>query len=328
MGIGGLGSLSAAVPQKPKVAAPKKFGALAVDRVSGFIYGFAYDQTSQEAAEARAREEVASRNGNGDVVLVWSGTGCGAYRTQTPDQGNAYGWGVAPTRGEAEAIADREAMKRTKGKPAPNNVWGCNEAPAGPFKVIKNDIAFNFRSAVIDGKVWTADNVSIDRFRNGDPIPLSPNFDAFWKASTQKKAASYCFSVDPKCEKFGRVYNGYAVNDQRGFAPPGWRVPSNDDYLSMINPRGGKGALPSLRSSEGWPEYADPIQSPSGFDALAGGSVASKDVRFGSAFFWTSNVFPDGEFGAVNFNAYDTADEVWVDRNNGYHSRSVRLIRD
>ncbi|AFD06706.1 DUF4189 domain-containing protein [Solitalea canadensis] len=114
-----------------------KYGALAIDRDNGFYYGWAYDYSTVEEAEKRAIEECTRRGGNAYVVLTWSGGACAAYRTIDGKVGTAYGWGVAPTRVEADAIATRECLKRSNGSPASNFVWACNSSNA-PFKEIYN----------------------------------------------------------------------------------------------------------------------------------------------------------------------------------------------
>lgn len=116
-----------------------KYGALAVDRSNGFHYGFAYDYPTREEAERRALEEGRRKGGDVSVVLVWSGSGCGAYRTVQPGKGDAYGWGVARTRAEAETIAQREADKRAGGQPTPNHVWGCNSNTPAPLNILRNE---------------------------------------------------------------------------------------------------------------------------------------------------------------------------------------------
>lgn len=106
--------------------AQTKFGALAIDRSNGFYYGFAYDHTSQAEADSRALTECRNRGGQCEVVLWWSGAGCAAYRTVDGNVGTAYGWGIAATKEQADAIAISECQKRSNGKPASNFAWGCN----------------------------------------------------------------------------------------------------------------------------------------------------------------------------------------------------------
>lgn len=122
--------------------AQTKYGALAIDRNNGFYYGFSHDYATIEEAEKRAIEECTRRGGNAYVALTWSGSGCAVYRTIDGKVGTAYGWGLAATQAEADAIATRECLKRSNGAPASNFVWACNSSNA-PLKEIFNAIGTN-----------------------------------------------------------------------------------------------------------------------------------------------------------------------------------------
>jgi uncharacterized protein (TIGR02145 family) len=321
-----------AVAQKA-AGAGAKVGALAVDRQNGFAYGFAFDHATRAEAEARALEEVTKRGGNGTVVLVWSGEGCGAYRTIDPKDGNAYGWGVAATQAAAEAIADREVDKRARGKAASNHVWACNSKQPAKLKVMKDLSNENFRTVTLAGHTWTAENVNIDKFRNGDPIPKFANYDAFWKVSRLKKPASFCFASDPNCSKLGRLYNYYAITDPRGFAPEGWAVPTAAQWQGLIDAMGGKeGAVPRLRSADGWPaDVTDPGEQ-TGFDALSTGYPNTPKPDGLGAFFWTSSVESDDGTHAYYNHALlqpsNDADQARVGNQGGEAALSVRLIAE
>lgn len=121
----------------------QKFGALAVDRNNGYYYGWAYNYSTEAAAENKALQECKSKGGNCTVVLSWEGVACGAYRTINGNVGTAYGWGIAATKEEADAIATKEAMIRSNGTFPDNYVWACNDGGMYPFRVIKNEKATN-----------------------------------------------------------------------------------------------------------------------------------------------------------------------------------------
>jgi uncharacterized protein (TIGR02145 family) len=326
-----LAAASVSTIAEAQKATAGKVGALAIDRQNGFAYGFAFDQATRADAEARALEEVTKRGGNGTVVLVWSGEGCGAYRTIDPKDGNAYGWGVASTQAAAEAIADREVDKRANGKIAVDRVWACNSKSPAKLKVLKDMSNENFRTVRLGGQVWTAENVAIAKFRNGDPIPKLPNFDAFWKVSIQKKPASYCYTSDPDCTKYGRFYNVWAVIDPRGFSPEGWSVPTAEQYQALFAAMGGQSAaVGRLRSASGWPDYADPGER-SGFDAVATGYPASAHPDFDAAYFWTSTLEThDGKTyrNHAFLSASSDEDEARIGTQSGNESLSVRLIAE
>lgn len=118
-------------------AQTEKYAALAVDRSNGFYYGFAHDYDNRYDAEQRALSECKKRGGNCSIVLVYTGGGCAVYRTVDGNVGTAYGWGVAKTKQEADAIAIGEAKKRSNGKMPTNHVWACNNSNS-PLKDLSN----------------------------------------------------------------------------------------------------------------------------------------------------------------------------------------------
>lgn len=118
--------------------AATKFGALAIDRNNGFFYGCAIDFDSQHAANEKALEECKKKGGNCSVVVSFSGNGCAAYCTVKSTEGTAYGWGVARTKTESDAIAVAECKKRSKGLPPSNQVWACNSTTSAPLREIYN----------------------------------------------------------------------------------------------------------------------------------------------------------------------------------------------
>lgn len=152
-----------------------KHGALAVDRNDGFRYGFAYDHADRAGAEAFAISECAKRGGDCSVVLSWAGTGCGAYRTIDGQVGTAYGWGLAPSRADADAVALAEAMKRSNGNPPSNNAWACNSADSGAFQVLANEPgpdAGPLRFVDIDGDAYTYTGPLLDGKPHGQGIAV------------------------------------------------------------------------------------------------------------------------------------------------------------
>jgi WD40 repeat protein len=123
---------------KERELAKPKYGALAIDKKKGFYYGWSYDQPTRATAEQRAITECNNRGGSCTLVLSFSGAGCAAYRTIST--GTAYGWGIAATRQEADAIALRECLKRSNGVSPGNYVWSCNSTTKAPLREIFNAI--------------------------------------------------------------------------------------------------------------------------------------------------------------------------------------------
>lgn len=130
-----------------------------------------------------------------------------------------------------------------------------------------------FKTADIDGKTWMAENLNVSVFRNGDSIPQAKSISEWVDAGKQEKPI-WCYYED-KSEngiKYGKLYNWYAVNDSRGLAPAGWRIPSADDFKSLNKLLGGeKKAAIALKSNTGWEPGAEGNNA-SGFAGLPAGT--------------------------------------------------------
>jgi len=125
----------------------------------------------------------------------------------------------------------------------------------------------------IGEQIWSTRNLDTERFANGDIIPFVSSNEEFQDAYNDKQPA-WCYpDYNPLLEKaFGKVYNWYAVNDPRGLAPKGWRIPTEDDWTELIDFLGGEDeAWDKLASKSGWDDSVK-NKNETGFTALPGGS--------------------------------------------------------
>lgn len=88
----------------------------------------------------------------------------------------------------------------------------------------------NFKTVEVGEQVWMAENLNVDTFNNGDTI-FHAKTAADWLKAGQEKIPAWCyFENNPTNYSLGKLYNWYAVNDTRGLAPEGWRIPNNNDW--------------------------------------------------------------------------------------------------
>ena len=125
----------------------------------------------------------------------------------------------------------------------------------------------------IGKQVWMAQNLNVDTFRNGDPIPEVKTKEEWEKAGNNKQPAWCYYDNDPaNGKKYGKLYNWYAVNDSSGLAPKGWHVPSDEEWTILTDFLGGeKVAGTKMKSKSGWQENGNGTNE-SGFSGLPGGS--------------------------------------------------------
>ncbi len=132
------------------------------------------------------------------------------------------------------------------------------------------------KTVVIGNQEWMTENLNVVTFRNGDPIPQAAT-DEEWKNASANKQPAWCYYNNDSAngEKYGKLYNWYAVNDPRGMAPEGWRVPKNSEWNELTAILGGiTQAGRKMKSSDGWKENGNGKNN-SGFSALPGGSRSS-----------------------------------------------------
>jgi uncharacterized protein (TIGR02145 family) len=329
--------------KKPTTTAKvvSKFGALAIDRSNGFYYGWSFDYATLVEAEKKAIEECKAKGGNCTVVLSYSGTGCAAYRTIDGSVGTAFGWGLAKTKEEADAIATKECLKRSNETNPTNFVWSCNSANTGSLKEIYNASEEIEAPVKIGNQMWSNRNLDVSTFRNGEPIFYASNQIEWTKASVEKIPA-YCYlNFDNKNEKkLGKLYNYYAVADSRGLAPKGWHVPSKIEYEQMISALGGvKVAGKKMRSVTGWDikdnydfAYGNGDNS-SGLNLLFNGSAGGDNYESGESFkysvwlsrWWTITSRDETFAWFLDFDKYS---EPRMNNYSKTDGNAIRLIKD
>ena len=301
-----------------------KFGALAIDRSNGFYYGWSFDHATLAEAEKKAIEECNAKGGNCTVVLSYSGAGCAAYRTIDGRVGTAFGWGVAKTKEEADAVATQECLKRSNGANPTNFVWSCNSTNTGTLKEIYNASSEIFATIKIGNQVWAASDLDVTTFSNGDKIPYASTNTA-WKSYSSQSKPAYTIVNSRK------LYNGFAVHDPRGLAPKGFHIPTEQEWDTLLNYLGGKNfAGAKLKSTSGWYENNEASNS-SSFNALPGGgrglAVGGTDeYNLYEGGWWSSTLTPS-KLTWVYILHYSRGSVFKSDYGNpwGY---SVRLIKD
>jgi len=177
---------------------------------------------------------------------------------------------------------------------------------------------------IIGAQVWMAKNLEITTFRNGDPIPQAASDEA-WSIAVQNKQPAYCYNG----ETYGKLYNWYAINDQRGLAPEGWHIPSDAEWTQLCDYLGGEGvAGKKMKSTSGWNNKGNGTNE-SGFNGLPGGyrnNYGPFRYQGDNGHWWSAaEVSSDGAYyrGLVH-----NGDNLFRDDSGKVGGFSVRCLRD
>ena len=150
-----------------------------------------------------------------------------------------------------------------------------------------------YQTVKIGDQWWMAENLRVTRYRNGDAITAGLSNEE-WQNTTSGAYAIYPHgdveginSDEDMVAAYGKLYNWYAVDDDRGLCPEGWHVPSDDEWQILVDYLGGReiagGKMKSTRTKpEAHPRWTTPNEgatNESGFSGLPGGS------RFGGGEF-------------------------------------------
>ena len=117
----------------------------------------------------------------------------------------------------------------------------CNNQTSITYQGYEYDIV------EIGDQCWFAENLRSHLYLNGDSINYITSPEE-WEntlagAVTEMQTYNPCSNVfDPSVctiegyyfETYGRLYNGYAIEDQRPLCPNNWRVPTDSDFVSML----------------------------------------------------------------------------------------------
>lgn len=202
-----------------------------------------------------------------------------------------------------------------------------------------------YQTVKIGEQWWMAENLKVTRYRNSDSIP-NVTGDSDWSDLTTGAWANPYLRYN---NTYGKLYNWYAVSDERGICPPGWHVPSDEDWmqlemhLGMTEQEAGRISWPrgtdeggKLKSTRTEPEQHPRWFSPntgatneSGFSGLPGG-LRGWDGDFyaiGSRGYWWSSTEVDLTTAFLRLLVYDSSNifKNYYDKRLGF---SVRCVSD
>jgi len=100
---------------------------------------------------------------------------------------------------------------------------GCSKN-SDDKSIVKDADGNVYNTVTIGTQVWMVENLKTTKYRNGDAI--SGNSEDY-------EGMYYNYDNVANVNKYGRLYNWYAVKDSRNIAPKGWHVPTNSEWTTL-----------------------------------------------------------------------------------------------
>jgi uncharacterized protein (TIGR02145 family) len=206
------------------------------------------------------------------------------------------------------------------------------------------DIDGNVYNTVLIGtQCWMAENLKTTTYNNDTIMPNVTN-GSEWQNLTTGAYVWYDNDISWK-DKYGALYNWYAVVDTNGLCPTGWHVPTNDEWTALTYFIGGTGPGNELKSCRQvnspqggdcntiehprWNESNENGTDDYGFSFLPGGDRPSSGMFLNLGNFgycWSSSV--DSGLQAWFQLLYSGSGQVEQSSINKLVGFSVRCLRD
>lgn len=137
---------------------------------------------------------------------------------------------------------------------------------------------------------WSPANLDIVTYRNGDTIPQVTD-SATWANLT---TGAWCYYNNDSTNGaiYGKLYNFYALTDPRGFAPVGWRLPTEDDWNTLNGTNSGG----RMKTTTLWMPPNTGATNSIRFSGLPGG-LRLPDANFAASQGYYSEWWSDIRFG-------------------------------
>ncbi|MDI1321946.1 MAG: fibrobacter succinogenes major paralogous domain-containing protein [Algoriphagus sp.] len=188
-----------------------------------------------------------------------------------------------------------------------------------------------YKTVTIGNQTWMAENLNVVLFRNGDSILVTKTQREWYDANNAGIPACINFRYSEDFgEIYGKMYNWYAVTDERGLAPEGWSIPTDADWDTLTMAIGGpEGAMKKIKSTEGWTSTNNEANDETGFGGIATGMVEPDgrfiDVGF-FGYWWTRDERDgDGLKRMISFENQNFVGNSTLGKGNGL---TVRCLKD
>ena len=233
----------------------------------------------------------------------------------TNSEGTRYG-------GQQRIYTDYDAKSIPKG----GVIYNSNVS----YGSVKDIDGNTYKTISLGSQTWMAENLKVTRLNDGTPIRLIDD-GSRWVEYREPLYGMYDNEAS-NVSMYGKYYNFFAIKTNK-LCPAGWRVPSTDEWDTLIEFLGKDEAGIKLKETgtHNWIKHF-PIQlatNESGFTALPGGTIDAEGQSAGmgySSFFATSNRVD--AYTVYNYGITYNSSNFNKSRTGKYYGVSVRCVKD
>ncbi len=205
---------------------------------------------------------------------------------------------------------------------------GCRkDKPVVPLADVDGN---TYKTVVINGQEWMAENLKTTRFSDGTDIPLVKDAVAWSNLTT----SGFCWYNNDEAtykDLFGALYNGFTI-DSGHLCPDGWHIPSKDEWQQLGISLGDSLKAGGKLKESGTAHWLSPnkgADNSTGFNALPAGYryfEGSFSSVLSYAAFWSASDSTDNDAWFAGLYYADAA--LAINHRNKKHGFSVRCVKN
>jgi uncharacterized protein (TIGR02145 family) len=189
----------------------------------------------------------------------------------------------------------------------------------------------SYNTIGIGSQLWMAKNLKTTKYSNGDLIGTTTPANLDISAEVNPKYQWSYSGNESNVDIYGRLYTWYTVTDNRNICPTGWHVPSDAEWVTLINYLGGQSSAGGKLKEYGTAHWFDPNYATGGFgfEALPGGLRLETGTFVAYryyGFWWSSTEYNTSTawyLYLINNNYYG-----FRDHETKVYGKSVRCVKD
>ena len=184
-----------------------------------------------------------------------------------------------------------------------------------------------YNTLIIGNQTWMTSNLNVPKYQDGTLIPEEKD-PAKW--ATLTTGAWRYYDNDPKNAKlYGKLYNWYAVNNNKGLAPAGYQIPADEQWTTLTNFIGSEAGLKMKETdTSNWTSPNSEATNSTGFTGLPGGICISNGdiILLGDYGHWWSATSVDAATAWNRSLGYNSsiACRSYDDKNYGFAVRCIK----
>jgi uncharacterized protein (TIGR02145 family) len=195
-------------------------------------------------------------------------------------------------------------------------------------ETVKDVDGNSYKTVKIGNQTWMAENLRVSKYNDGTSIPVVTDKKA-WEALKTPAMSEYDNSSSNGAT-YGKMYNFYTVSTNK-VCPTGWHVPSDQEWLTMINFLGGDSiAGNKMKAIDNtlWTNLSSNSTNSSGFSGLPGGNRWADGVFDGLTRHttWQTSTEADStsSFGRYIGNSSANVGRSWTSKRYGLYIRCLK----